>query len=123
MLRQAPRILGGIVAAIAATVFTIYAFDITTPPRDIETILRPTPTQTTFVASVPTATPQPTSTPAPRNLIYSANLTKAGEWPDTASAHYTRTGYQLTTASNSDFLAVPLEGFEDTAKLNIKIVA
>ncbi len=123
MQRRALLFLGGIIAAIAAAMFTLYAFDITTPPRDIEALLRPSPTHTTVVAALPTGTPPPpTGTPVPKNLIYTANLTQPGEWPTTSAARYTKTGYQLTTPANSDFQMVPLAGFADTAKTDIKII-
>ncbi len=122
-MRQFQLVLGGIVAAIIAAIFTIYVFNISTPPRDIEALLRPTPTQTLIAELFPTATPFPTGTPAPNNLIYSVNFTRPGEWPTGLGTQYTKTGYQLTASPNADFLSVPLAGFDDTSVQDIKIVA
>ncbi|MGB8647464.1 MAG: hypothetical protein WCF84_19670 [Anaerolineae bacterium] len=123
IVRQIQLVLAGFLAAIGAAVFTIYAFNLSTPPRDINMLLAPTPTRTSIALALPTATLLPTPTPAPTNLIYSADLTIPGDWPDNIRFHYTKTGYLLSASPQSDFLAVPLAGFDDSSLQDLTLVA
>ncbi len=123
VMRQIGLILIGILVAVAAAVLTISVFNIATPPRDIQALTNPTPTREIVSFVGPTSTPLPTPTSVPTDLIYSSDLTKPGDWPINDRYHYTQAGYLLSASSQSDFLAVPLKGFEDSSLRDLTIIA
>ncbi len=123
MMRKIELVLGCVLAAVAAAFFSIYAFGLTTPARDLNALLTPSPTATLRAQFRPTPAPSITATPAPANLIYAVDLTQAGDWPSSMASHYTLAGYLLVASPKSDFLAVPVPGFSDTSLQGLTIVA
>ncbi|MGE5139391.1 MAG: hypothetical protein ACM3JD_08020 [Rudaea sp.] len=116
-------VLGAVLAAIIAAVLTINIFDLTTPPRDIDALLRPSPSPT-GAPTIPTLwTPIPMDTPTPGalTLLLSDDFSRPGNWPRGGGFGYASGGYVITPPSGTSFLAIPLSTIQDKTLTSISI--
>ncbi len=113
-------VLGAIAAAVLAAILTINIFDLTTPPRDIDALLRPSPSPTEL-PSLPTLVPTPTRAPGALTLLFSDDFSRQGNWPRGNGFGYASGGYVITPPAGTSFLAIPQSAIQDKTLSSISI--
>lgn len=103
---------GVALAALFATIFAFWAFNIASSPRSAEALLFPTATPTIYTPAPPTPTPV-AGIPLFDTLLFHDDLSQSGAWPSGPRSSYTRTGYALSPA-DGDYFAGPAPGFDSS---------